>query len=124
MNPDFQPLAIVRFLQRDKPGVRTKRGQKRHPWNNTAQPMSPASCVRTRFVLIGLLFAFPALVLAQTSAVPVGGESPLTLNFPGDQVLPAVAIGASGGFVVWQDNASDLAGLGVSARRLDAGLNP
>jgi len=121
---EFRHVALARFLHRDNRQIRTKRGQKRHPWNNDAQPMSPASCVRTHRVLIGLLSVIPLLAFGQTVGVPVGGEIPLTHGLSGDQVLPSVAIGASGGFVVWQDNATDLAGLGVGARRLDAGLNP
>ena len=41
---------------------------------------------------------------------------------PGDQVLPAVSLGASGGYIVWQDNVTDGDGSGVSARRLGANL--
>lgn len=55
---------------------------------------------------------------------PQGGETPVTPNLGGDQVRPAVAAGATGGIVVWQDNATDGAGLGVSAQRLDASLGP
>jgi uncharacterized protein YheU (UPF0270 family) len=40
----------------------------------------------------------------------------------GDQVLPALALGPVGGFLVWQDNATDGNGLGINALRLDANL--
>ena len=38
----------------------------------------------------------------------------------GDQVRPALAVGANGGSVVWQDNATDGDGSGISARLLTA----
>ncbi len=71
---------------------------------------------------MGLCCAFPALVFGQSSLLhpseyPIAGGA-------GDQVLPAAAFGASGGFTVWHDNVTDLSGLGVSAVRLDANLAP
>ena len=48
---------------------------------------------------------------------------PSPAQLPGDQVWPDVAVGANGGFVVWQDNATDGSGWGVSARRLDGTLS-
>jgi hypothetical protein len=44
-------------------------------------------------------------------------------SLPGDQVFPDVAVTTSGGFVVWQDNATDGSGWGISARRLDSTLS-
>ncbi|MEI9864650.1 MAG: hypothetical protein WDN00_08870 [Limisphaerales bacterium] len=41
----------------------------------------------------------------------------------GDQVFPDAAISTTGGFVVWQDNATDGSGWGISARRLDSTLS-
>ncbi len=89
---------------------------------NTLRPMSPALCARRWFVLMGLLFAFPMLVSAQTNGLQPGEFS--ISGGQGDQVVPAAAFSASGGFVVWHDNITDPFGLGVSARRLDAGFNP
>lgn len=59
----------------------------------------------------------------QTSFPPLAGESPLTGALAGDQVFPSVAIGATGGYVVWQDNVTDGDGWGISALRLDANLS-
>ena len=42
----------------------------------------------------------------------------------GEQVHPSLALGSQGGFLVWEDNVSDLEGLGISAQRLDASLQP
>jgi hypothetical protein len=42
---------------------------------------------------------------------------------PGDQVFPDAAVNTTGGFVVWQDNATDGNGWGVSARRVDSTLS-
>lgn len=47
----------------------------------------------------------------------------MTNPLRGDQVFPHVSIGASGGYLVWQDNATDGDGTGISARRVDAGLS-
>ena len=38
----------------------------------------------------------------------------------GDQVRPSISLQASGGFLVWEDNATDGDGLGISARRIDS----
>jgi hypothetical protein len=48
-----------------------------------------------------------------------GAEYALVGRPAGDQTHPAIAFGASRGFVVWQDNATDGDALGISARRLD-----
>jgi len=47
-----------------------------------------------------------------------------TGRLPGEQVHPSLALGSQGGFLVWEDNVSDLEGLGISAQRLDASLQP
>jgi len=64
------------------------------------------------------------VVLAQTNYYsPNGTEYAMIGSLPGDQVFPDVAINPNGGFVVWQDNATDGDGWGVSARRLDSTLS-
>ena len=45
-------------------------------------------------------------------------------RLPGEQTNPSLALGRQGGFVVWQDNVSDLDGLGISAQVLDAAFQP
>jgi hypothetical protein len=72
----------------------------------------------------GLLLALPAAVFAQTNYYTTNGmEYAVAGPLPGDQVWPDVALGSGGGFVVWQDNATDGSGWGVSATRLDATLS-
>jgi hypothetical protein len=46
----------------------------------------------------------------------------MTQAMSGDQMLPNLALGASGGFLVFQDNRTDGDGLGISARRLDPNM--
>ncbi len=48
-----------------------------------------------------------------------GAEYALAGRPPGDQTHPSAAFGPTRGYLVWQDNATDGDGLGVSARRLD-----
>ena len=72
----------------------------------------------------GLFLALPAAVFGQTNYYAANGtEYAIIGSLPGDQVWPDVAVTASGGFVVWQDNATDGSGWGVSARRLDGTLS-
>lgn len=53
---------------------------------------------------------------------PLGGEFPVSGSAPGFKERPAVALDASGGFVVtWDDPAQDGSYLGIYARRFDAG---
>ncbi len=52
-----------------------------------------------------------------------GGEYPIAGTLPGDQVFPDVAVKTTGGLLVWQDNFTDGAGLGISATRLDSSLS-
>ena len=69
----------------------------------------------------GLFLLIPAAVFAQTNYYTTNGtEYAIAGSLPGDQVLPDVAVNTSGGFVVWQDNATDGSGWGVSATRLDS----
>jgi hypothetical protein len=72
----------------------------------------------------GLFLVIPAVVFGQTNYYTTNGtEYAVAGSLPGDQVWPDVAAGTSGGFVVWQDNATDGSGWGVSARRLDGTLS-
>jgi hypothetical protein len=65
----------------------------------------------------------PALALAQANFGTNGVQYAIAGTLPGDQVHPQAAVSASGGYVVWEDNITDGAGLGISARRLDATLS-
>ena len=72
----------------------------------------------------GLFLAAPAVVFGQTNYYTTNGvEHAIVGSLPGDQVWPWISAGASGGFVVWQDNATDGSGSGVSAQRLDGTLS-
>jgi hypothetical protein len=72
----------------------------------------------------GLFLALPAAVSGQTNYYTTNGtEYAVVGHLPGDQVWPDVALGASGGFVVWQDNVTDGSGWGISATRLDSTLS-
>ncbi|HEU5396547.1 MAG TPA: hypothetical protein VFV81_05215, partial [Verrucomicrobiae bacterium] len=63
-------------------------------------------------------------VSAQTNYYGAAGSEYLVAGtLLGDQVHPDMALNSSGGFLVWQDNATDGSGLGISAQRLDATLS-
>jgi hypothetical protein len=85
--------------------------------------------VRARSVAVCLAWAlvgglFASTVSAQTNYYSQNGtEYPVVGSLPGDQVFPDAAISPGGGFMVWQDNATDGDGWGISARRLDATLS-
>ena len=69
---------------------------------------------------LGLVVALPAAVLGQSTNstnhyAQQGGEYAPAGNLPGDQAYPALSLGLTGGFLVWQDNITDGDGLGISA---------
>jgi hypothetical protein len=70
------------------------------------------------FLGVGLLLASPLAASAQSALAPQAGEYSLAGALPGDQITPQLAIGPAGGYVVWEDNATDGDGGGISARRL------
>ena len=76
-----------------------------------------------RKITVGVTVAVPAILFGQTNYAPQGGEYNITGALPGDQVQPALGISASGGYVVWQDNATDGDGWGIRARALDSSLH-
>lgn len=53
-----------------------------------------------------------------------GGEFSLAQRAVGDQVHPHLALGSNGGWLVWQDAATDADGLGISALALNETLSP
>ena len=85
--------------------------------------MLPPACPRKWFVLLTLPFALLPSIYGQTNLLQ-GEDVGLSGSLRGDQMFPSAAIGPNGGFLVWQDNATDPSGLGVSARRLSADLAP
>ena len=73
---------------------------------------------------LALLAAAPSGLFAQTNYYSANGTGYAVVGSqPGDQVFPDAAISTTGGFVVWQDNATDGSGLGVSARLVDGTLS-
>lgn len=73
--------------------------------------------------LAGVL-ALAATASAQTNHYTTNAaEYAVIGSLVGDQVFPDVAVATNGGFVVWQDNATDGDGWGVSARRVDGTLS-
>ena len=65
-----------------------------------------------------------AVAVAQSGFIPQGGEYSLSGEVLGDQTRAAAAVTEEGGFVVWDDNASDDDGFGISVRRLDRNFAP
>ena len=73
---------------------------------------------------VGLLLGLPAAVFGQIGYYSTNGTEYAVIGvLPGDQVFPDAAITTNGGFVVWQDNATDGSGWGISARQLDSTLS-
>src|SRR5947208_11368577 len=72
--------------------------------------------------VLGLLLGLPVVLSAQQILSPQAGEYSLAGDLPGDQVSPQIALNGSGGYLVWQDNATDGDGLGISARRISGNL--
>jgi len=60
---------------------------------------------------------------ADVNFIADGGEYGIAGTLLGEQVYPQASIRPSGGYVVWQDNITDGDGLGISARRLNAGFS-
>ncbi len=63
-------------------------------------------------------------VRSQEHYSPQGAEFEIGAGLRGDQAKSRVSIKRDAGYLVWQDNATDGEGLGISARRLDANFNP
>lgn len=73
---------------------------------------------------LGWMLALPAIVSGQTNYYATNGtEYAIVGSLPGDQVHPDVAVTASGGYAVWQDNVTDGNGWGVSAMQLNGTLS-
>jgi hypothetical protein len=73
---------------------------------------------------VGGVIAPAMITSAQTNYYGASGTQYAVIgSLFGDQVFPDASISTSGGFVVWQDNATDGDGWGISARRLDSTLS-
>jgi hypothetical protein len=84
-----------------------------------------SSLLRAFFRLAAVLSVggLPFVAFGQSVFSPQGGEYAIIGSLPGDQVFPNASVNAAGGFVVWQDNATDGDGLGISARQLNSSLS-
>ena len=86
------------------------------------------SSARARGVAVSFVWALVMTIAANASSQTNyystnGTEYAIIGSVPGDQIFPDAAISATNGFVVWQDNATDGDGWGISARRLDSTLS-
>lgn len=86
--------------------------------------MSSVLSASRRLVFLGLVGLAPGWLAAQSAYAPQEAEYSLTRGLAGDQVRARLAVGPSGGYVVWEDNNTDGDGLGVSARALNTYLSP
>jgi len=83
-------------------------------------PSDFRACARLLVFLSVAVAAAP--VSAQNAFSPGGPDYLIAGPLGGDQTAPHAAVGANGGWLVWQDNAADGDGLGVSAVRLGSNL--
>jgi hypothetical protein len=100
-----------------------KRGQSMGALLNTFRRMPLNFRALARLALLASLPAAISLTApAQNAFSPGGDDYAIAGARLGDQTAPHAAIAPAGGWLVWQDNAADGNGLGISAARLDAGL--
>ncbi|MBJ90297.1 MAG: hypothetical protein CMO98_10600 [Woeseia sp.] len=85
--------------------------------NETAKKMRLACA-------LGLAAAGLSTAVADRRYEAKGTEFDITGRIIGDQIGTRLAIGAKGGYLVWQDNATDQFGLGISALKMDSAGNP
>jgi len=76
-----------------------------------------------RLPMVGLLCAFPWVVLGQ-AVTKDGGEFAIGRNVRGDQMNPALSLSAAGGYLAWKDNSVDGDGVGIGAQRLGSDFAP
>ena len=73
--------------------------------------------------ILGLTLFVPGAAFSQSGYVTQAGEYAPAGNLPGDQTRPQLSLSRTNGFIVWQDNATDGDGLGLSARALDSSFS-
>jgi hypothetical protein len=84
--------------------------------------MSAFASAWKRLGLLACLCAVPGTVYG-VSFTAQGNEYPIVGALAGDQVFPQLAMNTYGGYLVWQDNATDGDGYGISARRVNRSLS-
>jgi hypothetical protein len=68
--------------------------------------------------------ALASVAVGQTTNYLANGtEYPIAGLLRGDQALPQMGLGLTGGYLVWQDSITDGDSLGISALRLDSGFS-
>ena len=117
------PSVCVDFPGRYNLRRSRKHGQAHARLLELCKDMSLSLFVRKAVICTTLAAAFPGLLSADSSYTTNGGQYAIAGALPGDQVHPRIAINSSGGLLVWEDNRTDGAGLGISAQRLDSGLS-
>jgi len=103
------------------------RAAKKPVQESTPSPMttnldSPLLRAARTFALVGGLLTVPLLATGQNAFSPGGNDYVIAGALAGDQTAPHAAVSASGGFLVWQDNAVNNYGLRIRAQRLDSSL--
>ncbi|MCX8156245.1 MAG: fibronectin type III domain-containing protein [Verrucomicrobiae bacterium] len=83
--------------------------------------MSAMVRVCERLALAGLTVWCAVVAWGQSSYGPAGPEYAPVGALAGDQVMPAVALGGNGGYLVWQDNMTDGQDTAIVAQRLGPG---
>jgi hypothetical protein len=117
------------FLQRLSHFFRLNFGQMNnvhleYPESICMSLQSPFSRSAVVFFRLGMFLVLAATVSAQTNYYATNGtEYAITGSLPGDQVYPDVALNSSGGFLVWQDNATVNGNWAVRATRVDSTLS-
>ena len=86
-------------------------------------PVRAQTVAVTLMGMAGLVLVPEAFAQATNYYSANGGEYAVVGSLPGDQVFPDAAISPTNGIVVWQDNATDGSGWGISAQRLDSTLS-
>ncbi len=121
----MQDLFAVRRAGRGCPGKRIF-GQNAQVHLESAKPFMSLLFARRAAICLcwGMFLTVPAVVWGQTNYYSANGtEYAVIGSLPGDQVFPDASVTSADGFLVWQDNATDGDGWGVSARRLDSTLS-
>lgn len=90
---------------------------------NMMNLMSLSFRAQKHLALWVLALGIPAFQTAQATFVPQATNYAITEPLVGDQAHPSLALGAGGGFLVWEDNRTDGSGSGISAIALDAGFS-
>lgn len=85
--------------------------------------MSLLLTIRERFIVPAVLLASPFLVFGEATVNPSGTEYSAAGALPGDQLHSSVSLDQNGGYIVWDDNASDKSGSGISCVRLNSSYN-